>query len=191
MQLRLTLLSMIALGAFTAHAGTIYKWKDANGVTHYSDQPGPGSEKVTIDTPNRSESSQPKTQSYASTHLRQQQPPERVTVADYSEFEIYAPAQDATLNESTVSVHIRLTPSLAPRHLLTLYLDGRKTDVGSPDGQSFTLPDVPRGSHSLQAIILDRDSGETKNSNSVSFNIYQRSIANPPRGPLLPQKKKP
>src|SRR5258708_20067196 len=39
----------IALGlvaACAAHAAVIYKWTDADGVVHYSDQSVPGSEKI-------------------------------------------------------------------------------------------------------------------------------------------------
>src|ERR1700761_8381581 len=41
--------SWIVLGliaAITAQAGTIYKWTDADGVVHYSDQPHPGATAV-------------------------------------------------------------------------------------------------------------------------------------------------
>jgi len=44
--LRNTLLLAVALLAATAQAGDIYRWKDANGSWHYSDQPVPGAERV-------------------------------------------------------------------------------------------------------------------------------------------------
>jgi len=34
-----------------ALAATVYKWVDENGVTHYSDQPHPGAQKVTVAAP--------------------------------------------------------------------------------------------------------------------------------------------
>lgn len=33
---------VLALAALSASAGELYQWKDANGVTHYSDAPPPG-----------------------------------------------------------------------------------------------------------------------------------------------------
>ena len=34
------------LTAVAAQSAVIYKWTDANGVVHYSDQPVPGAEKI-------------------------------------------------------------------------------------------------------------------------------------------------
>ena len=44
---RLPLLLLLVACA-TANSTTVYKWVDANGVTHYSDQPHPGAEKLEI-----------------------------------------------------------------------------------------------------------------------------------------------
>ncbi len=44
--LRNTLLLAVALLAATAQAGDIFRWKDASGIWHYSDQPVPGAERV-------------------------------------------------------------------------------------------------------------------------------------------------
>ena len=44
--LRNTFLLAIVLLAATAQAGDIYRWKDASGSWHYSDQPVPGAERV-------------------------------------------------------------------------------------------------------------------------------------------------
>ncbi len=38
----------LALAAipFAVHAAIVYKWTDADGVVHFSDQPVPGAEKI-------------------------------------------------------------------------------------------------------------------------------------------------
>ena len=38
-------LALLAVLALPAHAGEVYQWKDAKGVTHYSDSPPPAQEK--------------------------------------------------------------------------------------------------------------------------------------------------
>jgi len=38
---RIAMLAATALAATVAHAGEVYQWKDAKGVTHYSDEPPP------------------------------------------------------------------------------------------------------------------------------------------------------
>ena len=42
----LPLLLAVTLLAASAQAGDIYRWKDANGSWHYSDQPVPGAERI-------------------------------------------------------------------------------------------------------------------------------------------------
>jgi hypothetical protein len=47
--MRNTLSSLIAatlLVALVAQAGDIFRWKDANGIVHYADQPVPGAERI-------------------------------------------------------------------------------------------------------------------------------------------------
>ena len=43
---KLSLFLAASLLAVTVQAGDIYRWKDANGSWHYSDQPVPGAERV-------------------------------------------------------------------------------------------------------------------------------------------------
>jgi Domain of unknown function (DUF4124) len=192
MQLRLVLVGLLATSAITAQAAVIYKWKDANGVTHYSDQPTPGAQKVVIEAQPRGES-EPKTTPYAVSHHVEpiSSPRPNMAPSDYTDFEIFAPAPDSVLHTHDLDVHIRLAPPLATHHQMTLYLDGKRTDAKSPDGTSFSIADLTRGSHALQAIILDRESGATRSSNAVSFHVLQSTVASPPRGPALPPKKGP
>jgi Domain of unknown function (DUF4124) len=188
MHLRLVFVGLLAMCA-AAQAAVIYKWKDAGGVTHYSDQPTPGAEKVLIDSQPRVEA-EPKTTPYALSHRAEPSNPAKpgMEPAAYADFEIYAPAPDAVLHTHDLDVHIRLEPPLAPRHQISLYLDGKRTDAISPDGTSFTVSDLERGDHTVQAVILDRDSGETRSSNNVSFQVMQTSVVTPPRGPSLPPR---
>src|ERR1700716_4309572 len=37
---------LASLAAFAGQAAVVYKWTDSDGVTHYSDQPVPGAEKI-------------------------------------------------------------------------------------------------------------------------------------------------
>ena len=47
---------LAALAAFAAQAAVIYKWTDADGVVHFSDQPVPGAEKIYTGASNTAES---------------------------------------------------------------------------------------------------------------------------------------
>ena len=37
---------LACLATFAGQAAVVYKWTDADGVVHYSDQPVPGAEKI-------------------------------------------------------------------------------------------------------------------------------------------------
>src|ERR1700683_1832119 len=39
---------LLLIASATAYSATVYKWVDDNGVTHYSDQPHPGAQKLDI-----------------------------------------------------------------------------------------------------------------------------------------------
>ena len=45
-------LAVSLLTAFTVQAAVVYKWVDADGVVHYSDQASPGAEKIYTSAPN-------------------------------------------------------------------------------------------------------------------------------------------
>ena len=42
---------LASLAAFAGQAAVIYKWTDAQGVVHYSDQPVPGAQKIYTTNP--------------------------------------------------------------------------------------------------------------------------------------------
>src|ERR1700687_1041182 len=43
----------LAASSFAVHAAIVYKWTDADGVVHLSDQPVPGAEKIVTTGPAR------------------------------------------------------------------------------------------------------------------------------------------
>jgi hypothetical protein len=168
--------------AAVAHAGeTIWKWKDANGVTHLSDQPVAGAQRVDI-----------KAQVVATTPAAANMPssssslPNAASAVAYRALEIWKPAQDETIPNSggQVSVALRVDPDLRAGDLLVLYLDGRKVD-GPPNALEYDLQEVPRGTHSVVASAFDGTGKKLLDSSSVTFYVRQASVAQPPVGPAL------
>src|SRR3569833_225284 len=47
--MRIMLFTLLQVPCTAAVAATVYKWVDQNGVTHYSDQPNPGAEKLKVE----------------------------------------------------------------------------------------------------------------------------------------------
>jgi hypothetical protein len=189
--MRTALLVLIALvtsglsGAATA--ADIWKWVDANGVTHYSDQPVQGATKVEVRAGNVSQSSPGSVAASASSE------PNTDSAPAYADFAIYRPESNESIINTggQVSVEIRLNPALQPLHQVNLYLDGKLVDGFPRNALSYALTEVPRGVHSLIAVITDQYGKKLQETSPVGFNVRQESIANPPVGPTLRPPTKP
>jgi Domain of unknown function (DUF4124) len=189
MHLRRLLFATMVLGALSAGASVIYKWKDANGVTHYSDQPSPGAEKMIVAGAPSIGTTHPGSAAPRAAASRAPRSPDTQTPLAYDFFEIFAPTANATYTAGLpIDVHIRIEPSLRGGQMVSLYLDGKRSEATSDNGKSFTLENVERGSHLLTAVILDRASGETRRSESVPFVVFQKSAVTPPQGPTVKRR---
>jgi hypothetical protein len=166
----------------------LWTWKDANGITQYSDRPVPGATKVALTgvTPSPSAATAPGVVA----------PPARASVksaVQYQSLEIWQPAQDETFYgaDAAVSVRLRSDPDLAPGDRLVLALDGRRVD-GSPNSYEHLLTNLPRGAHSLSAAIVD-EQGNTKILSEPRVFHVQQPTVNEPRavGPNLKPSAQP
>ncbi len=160
MRPRQSWLAIGLLAACTVQAAVIYKWVDADGVVHYSDQAVPGAEKIiTAGSPSsgalgRSTTAGPIAQA----------PQKPAGGLNYTEFSITSPAPDQTFfGDDVIAVHLNLSPSLRPNQEITWHLNGQQLE-SSPNAVSFALP------------RLDRESAT---SNSVTFFVRQPSALSP------------
>jgi Domain of unknown function (DUF4124) len=168
--------------ALQAPAAVIYKWTDADGVVHFSDQPQPGAEKIITKTTNLSHYSQIP----AARGTAPARPAAGASVQDYAAFEIDAPQADQTFNESTVTVRLHLQPALKPNHSISLYLNGKLLENQPTDSVIFTLTDLDRGSYTLNASVSDQVSGDSRSTATVTFYVHQTGVLSP----LSPLRKK-
>lgn len=181
--MRTTLLLLALLSGPVFAAGqTVWKWVDANGVTHYTDRPVPGATRMELATGSPVAASPPATAIPSSSS----DPAPADTGPVYRDLEIWKPANDETIQNSggQVTVNLRVQPDVQPGHTLSLYLDGRLVE-GSGNGTSFELRDVQRGGHTLVAVITDQRGNRIQESSRVAFYVQQQSIAQPPVGPAL------
>ncbi|HEX3912140.1 MAG TPA: DUF4124 domain-containing protein [Steroidobacteraceae bacterium] len=160
--------------AVTAQAAVIYKWVDANGVVHYSDQDSPGAEKiVALGALNVGSSGAP--HPTAAPQAR----PQAAGALKYSDFQITSPQADQTFfGDDPVGVHLNLNPVLKQGQSIAWHLNGKQLDDVA-DSVSFVLPKMDRGTYSLMAIITDQQTGESQSSNSVTFFVRQPSALSP------------
>ena len=169
----------LTLSAF-ALAATVYKWTDSNGVVHYSDQPEPGAERIVT----QSGSDAPRAKSYAAPapYKGNGKPSdERQSTLDYTAFSIDAPMPEQNFTDMTVAVRLHLEPQLRQGHVIDLYLDGKLEDNQPHNATEFTLMDVPRGAHTVFAKLTDPDSGDSRNTDAVTFYVQRPSLLAPLR----------
>jgi Domain of unknown function (DUF4124) len=183
--MRAALLILLLCAAPALAAQTVWKWVDDKGVVHYSDRPVPGATRIEISTGNRYEPSTPQGASEPST---QESPP----AAPYEKLAIATPADGETIVNTggEVSVTISLAPPLRRTHRLFLYHNGALVE-GQDSPTSYTLSEVPRGTHSLIARVLDERGATLQESPLVTFYVRQTSVAQPPVGPTLRPPPKP
>lgn len=168
---------LIVLGLFAAvgaQAAVVYKWTDADGVVHYSDQPEPGAEKIYTSaealnraTPTRAgPGSSARTQKVIKPGLT------------YTVFSISSPSAEQTFIDEPVPVRLDLTPQLQHGHTLTWRLNGQAL-ADQQDSLQFTLTDVPRGAYTLTATIDDAENQESASAASISFYVKQPTVLGP------------
>lgn len=127
-----------------ANAPQVHTWLDEQGVRHFSDQPQPHSQTLTLADANQLQF--PK----SSPAPNQAQAP----VSSY-QLQILAPESEATIRNAhgRVRVQTSVTPKLQKGHTLQLLFDGQPQDIG---GKGLTLDNVDRGTHQLQLRVIDQ-----------------------------------
>lgn len=175
--------SCIALGllaVFTApisvQAMVVYKWTDADGVVHFSDQPVEGAEKIIT----ASGSSSRGILSQPAPNVRAPDAPKKPGALEYTRFSITSPSPDQTFTgDQAVNVSLALEPGLKPDQTVAWSLNGVQVSNQAPDAVQFTLTDLPRGSYTLSATVTDPLSGESKTADPVTFNVMRPSTLSP------------
>lgn len=183
--MRTALYVLLALAAPAFAGQTVYKWVDEKGVTHFSDQPRSGAEKVELSSgSNRADSPPPAYTPSAPQESKAQSGPA------YSRFVVESPQQDqAIINTGgKVTVQLSATPTVAPGHTVALYLDGAPVPDFGPTDLSYEFSNMPRGTHTVKAVISEK--GRTiQETPPVTFHVRQETIfSKPPVGPTLRNK---
>ena len=164
----------------------VYKSVDAQGNVVYTDEPGGDAKPVklpplsTVPAPRYKSSAQPSTLSSANT--------EQSAAANYRQISIVSPTEDATLRDNTgaVPVNVVVEPELnsVAGHRYRYYLDGQAQGKPTKSGQ-VSFENLDRGSHTVEAAVVDSADRELIRSSSVQFFLHRQSV-NFPRGPAAP-----
>jgi hypothetical protein len=154
----------------------VYKWVDADGLVHYSDQAVPGAEKIYTSSSARSGTVVPLA---ASPNQAAKKPPAPGAL-EFTQFAITSPAADQTFfGDEMIGVHLALAPGLKPNQIITWHLNGKQLSDQPPDATSFVIPHLDRGAYAIAATITDQSTGESLSTGSVSFYVRQPSELSP------------
>tara|TARA_R110002096_G_scaffold14828_2_gene52392 strand:- start:905 stop:1441 length:537 start_codon:yes stop_codon:yes gene_type:complete len=168
---RLILLLFLTVICAPQVVAEIYRWTDDAGNVIFSDTPRPGAEVVELSEPTIVPAVTPPADPGKAQPRALARPYETLTIA--------RPANDTTLrNTRTVNVGIELSPRLQTQfgHRLQLLFDGES--VAPPGARTmFTLSDVDRGAHTLQAEIVTADGTVLERSPVSQFFVHQPSVA--------------
>ncbi len=172
MRIFIILIGLLATSAAMAQAA--YRWVDENGVVQYSDRPQEGASEITIEVLRPSGSQEP---TYKRRQAPEATPKEQLDAAafTYTKIEFASPAAEETVwnIEGNLTVSLVLEPALRREDQLRVYLDGTPTVVS---GTQFQIQNVYRGSHVLQAEVLDAQGKLKIRSKTSTFYVQQTHI---------------
>jgi len=155
----------------------VYRWVDAQGVVHYSDQPADGAEKVIT-------SSGPSHAGILSQPLPGAAPaapkPKAAASLASAQIAITSPGHEQTFTgDGTVPVSLSMDPALKANQTVTWTLNGAQVQNQPPDATQFTLTDLARGVYTIEATVTDTVTGESKTAEPVTFNVLRPSLLSP------------
>jgi Domain of unknown function (DUF4124) len=143
------LLSMLVV--LSAGAAEMWRWKDADGVMHYSDRPVPGAERIDV------RSSQKSTGEFTP-NAPEPVAPLETAATRYTRCAVASPVNDQVFNAvRTVAVSLAIEPGLSSDHQLQVILNGSPYTGWPKDALSHTLENMNRGSYTLSARVLDEN----------------------------------
>lgn len=165
-------LLLLLLASNIVFAQTIYQWTDAKGNTVYSDKPHQGAQEVTV--PDLPSYQAPKPAAKPATQQAQKTTPPQTI---YKTLTIDSPKAEATVwsNPGIIPVSVSIEPALAENDKLIITVDG-KTQLETSTNSGLELTGIDRGTHSIQAKIIDPDGKVAKTSQAVTVYLHKASV---------------
>ena len=177
------LTSLLCVFFLTPVDAAVYKWVDAAGNIHFSDQSQEGSTQVELREPTVFPGIKP-TKDKARSEPAGKSKEETAETPAYSRLSITSPANDVTIwaGDGNVEVDVDLEPPLQEGHRLVLKFNGTPLDQRFDEGR-LRMENVDRGSHRLTAEIHDQAGAVAAQSETVVFHLRRASIQKKPKAP--------
>ncbi|MCD6055847.1 MAG: hypothetical protein K0R12_809 [Gammaproteobacteria bacterium] len=177
------LISIIALILSASSQAEIYRSVDKNGNMVFSDSPSDTGQKVELaptqvytpptvekSTTNIDEAGADTAPTDSNTTQTQNKPYESVSMTGVED-------QSTLPHNIPISVTISSIPALQAGDSYNVLIDGNSNGPAQTNG-AFSIPvtGFDRGQHTLQAVVVDSNNNVLKQSNPVTFFIFQRSL---------------
>jgi hypothetical protein len=162
------LVLLISLTLNTTQAA-VYKTVDKNGNVTYSDSPGDRAEKLNLPPiPVINISPSPDLNLTPKPYAKEQS-------RSYNLLSIDSPKNGATIrnNSGNVSVSISISPTLAENDTIVLKSNG--AEIGRGRSSILSISQMDRGSHTLQAVIVNADGKILSISETITFHLLRQS----------------
>lgn len=163
----------------------VYRWQAPDGSIIFSDEPPEkGAEPVELEPlQTYSAPAAPKSTSASSTPTVPTATTGDKPPFKYTGLAIGAPANDEGVrsNNGQIVVQVKVTPGLNSEdgHQLAILLDG-KLAAGPDATTTFTLENIPRGTHSVAAEVRDKTGKTVKTSAAISFHVLRTTAGGAP-----------
>jgi hypothetical protein len=165
------LLVLLLVFACATANSQVFRRIGPDGQVYFSDQPGPGAERVDV-TPAQTISLPPVPEQTETAAAATQGD---ATVA-YAGFSITSPTSDQGVraNDGNVTVHLSLQPALQPSHSIVLNVDGEDGEsTNSSSGLMIELNNLSRGKHTVMATVVDEDGKVLIKTEPVTFQVLR------------------
>ncbi|MDZ7752186.1 MAG: DUF4124 domain-containing protein [Gammaproteobacteria bacterium] len=166
---------LLLLPALALAAGSkVYRWVGPDGATVFSDEARPGAEEVEI----------PPVQTMPALEAPRATAPDDgkgpTEEAAYQSFSFVAPQQDQGVraNNGVVGVRMTLEPPLRAGHSIAVTLDGEPMGGNAP--LSFQLPALDRGTHTIEAEVVDATGESVISAGPITFHVLRAALGGGP-----------
>ena len=167
-------------GIATVPATEMWRWKDANGVVHYSDRPMPGAERIGVSAPKPGSVATP-------APVARTVEPAPVEYKPYTRCFVTNPVNDQVFaNLRTVPVNVLVEPNLQGDHRMEVLINGKPVQGWPGSAVAYTLKEVERGSHTLSVRVVDPQGKVHCNGSGTTFHVRMPSVLAPVRQTMKP-----
>ncbi len=176
----LLILCLITTGLALAQTG-VYRWVGPDGTVTFTDQSRPGAEKIEIEPP---QTVPPSEAVRKALQAESGVADKAAAESAYTQFAIVSPSEDESVrsNNGAVSINMNLAPSLHADHAIVVSMDGQA--IGKGSSTSLQLQNLPRGTHTVQATVVDAAGAELIRTETVTFHVLRRRLPTPTAAPF-------